>query len=128
MSRPVKKINWKVVDEMLIAGCPGTEIAAIFGMHPETFYDKVKSTFNIGFSDYLQIKASEGKSNIRVHQYKKALGLSKKGDNTMLIWVGKQLCDQRENHEVSIQPETMTQFKQLMDQISKNQEESSHDD
>lgn len=112
---------------MIAAGCPGTEIAGAFGMHPETLYDKVKSTFNVVFSDYFQIKASEGKSNIRVQQYKKALGLSKKGDNTMLIWVGKQLCDQKENHEVSVQPETMTQFKSLMDQISKNQEESNND-
>ncbi len=96
MCRPEKTIDWERVDEMLEAGCLGTEIAPFFNMHHETFYDRVAKKFGIGFTEYMQQKRSKGDSLIRESQFKKAI---KKLDNTMLIWLGKQRLGQRENLE-----------------------------
>jgi|SRR5579864_2193260 len=92
MARPEKNIDWKVVDHLLMAGCKGTEIAANFDMHPDTFYIKVEEQYKMGFSAYSQEKRSKGDSLLRAKQFEKAL----EKDNTMLIWLGKQRLDQRE--------------------------------
>lgn len=91
--RPTKPLDWVKVDLMLVSGCPGTEIAHEFDMHPETFYDRVVKEKNVGFTEYCAIKRHSGENSIRVAQFKKAVELL---DNTMLIWLGKQRLDQRE--------------------------------
>ena len=92
MSRPQAPIDWKKVDELLIAGCLGTEIAAYFSMHPNTFYDRVQLEFGIGFTEYSQQKRSKGDALLRARQYAKALS----GDNTMMVWLGKNRLNQRD--------------------------------
>jgi len=94
--RPLKLIDWAKVDELLIAGCTGGEVASYFGMHPTTFYNRVSDKFGISFTVYSQEKKQTGESILRAHQYAKALGLTKDGDNTLLIWLGKQRLNQRE--------------------------------
>lgn len=94
-----KIIDWKKVDDLLLAGCHGTEIAAYIGVHPETLYDRCKLEFGTVFSVYSQEKKSKGESILRAHQYAKAVGLTTKGDNTLLIWLGKNRLKQRENEE-----------------------------
>lgn len=115
MSRPEKLIDWDIVNEKILHGCPGTEIAACFGMHPETFYDRVKSTFNIGFSEYWQQKHMEGNTCLRKAQFEKAM----MGDNTMLVWLGKNRLKQSDSpQELNIGTETMTNFNAIMAQLS----------
>lgn len=99
MSRPEKPINWEVVENLLIAGCLGTEIAAQFDMHPNTFYDRVEKQYNLSFTDYSSEKKCKGNSLIRAKQFEKAV---KKGDNTMLIWLGKNRLGQKETQETVI--------------------------
>jgi hypothetical protein len=53
-TRPLKKIDWKVVDHLLEAGCYGTEIAANFGMHEDTFYQRVEDEKGMEFTAYKQ--------------------------------------------------------------------------
>jgi len=118
VGRPEKLIDWDLVDDLLMAGCLGTEIASNFDMHPDTFYRRVEEKKNIGFTEYCQQKRSKGKSFIRKKQFDKAL----EGDNTMLVWVGKQLCDQKENNEVSVAPETSKAFASIMDQLNRRRE------
>ena len=36
MSPPPIEIDWNIVDDFLIAGSSGTEVAAFFGMAPDT--------------------------------------------------------------------------------------------
>jgi hypothetical protein len=102
MVRPLKEVDWKKVDELMMAGCLGTEIAAYFGMHEDTFYKKVAQEKKMGFSAYLQLKHSHGESILRAHQYAKALGLTEKGDNTLLIWLGKTRLRQKEEKTIGI--------------------------
>src|SRR5580692_2837686 len=96
MSRPEIPIDWKKVDDLMVAGCMRTEIAAYFSMHPTTFYRRVEEQYNMSFTEYLSEKRSKGESILRAHQYAKALGITDKGDNTLLIWLGKTRLDQKE--------------------------------
>lgn len=92
MSRPRKEIDWSMVDKLLQAHTPGTEIAASFDMHPETFYDRVKKEFRTGFTEYCAQKRSKGKNNLRLSQLKKAL----EGNTSMQIWLGKNWLGQKD--------------------------------
>jgi len=115
MSRPEKPIDWELVDELLLAGCTGIEIAPNFDMHYETFYDRVRAKYNIGFTEYCSLKRSQGDSILRKVQYDKAAS----GDNTQLIWLGKNRLKQSENpQEVAATQEIATHFKGIMDQLS----------
>lgn len=120
MSRPELEIDWQKAEEFAMAGSPGTEIAAYFGMHPNTFYRKVEQKFKISFSEYLQEKKSKGEVFIRAKQYAKALGLTDTGDNTLLIWLGKTRLNQREQDNSHVPP------KDLQVDTENNQMEENH--
>lgn len=121
MSRPEIPIDWKRVDELLTAGCLGTEVAAYLGMHPDTFYHRVEEKHGMGFSEYFAGKKSNGNALLREAQYTKAM---KKSDNTMLIWLGKQRLGQKENSgEMVISDDVLKAFNELMSQVDKAQSE-----
>jgi hypothetical protein len=84
-SRPQIKIDWKRADYLLKCGCPGTEVAAEFGMHPETFYDRCVLEKGIGFTEYQAKLKATGDAAIRAKQFEDALGLSKKKGNVPLL-------------------------------------------
>ena len=96
MSRPQAEIKWDEVDDLLMAGCSGVEISGYFGIIPNTLYDRCEKDKGILFSKYSQDKRAKGQSFLRAHQYAKALGKTDKGDNSLLIWLGKQRLDQRD--------------------------------
>lgn len=122
MSRPEISIDWQRVDELLEAGCPGTEIAAHIGMHRETFYDRVVKKFNVSFSDYSAQKKAKGDSLLREAQFKKAV---KKLDNGMLVWLGKQRLNQRENViDNEATEETNKLYQHVIDQLTSLQKEA----
>lgn len=91
-SRPIKPVDWDLVDELLLAGCNSVEIAPHFNLHPTTFCEKVFVRYNMTFTAYSTEKRSEGHSILRKAQFDKAT----KGDSTMLIWLGKNRLDQRD--------------------------------
>jgi len=117
MSRPEKPIDWAKVDQLLMAGCKGTEICPHFDMHHETFYNRIQDKYGMGFTAYSSIKKEQGESLLRAKQFEKAL----KGDSTMLIWLGKNRLKQHDKEEekqfVSFTPE---QIKSLKDNIDAN--------
>jgi hypothetical protein len=120
--RPSKPINWELVDELLLSGCLGTEIAPHFDMHPHTFYDRVELEYGITFTEYSSEKKAKGESILRHTQFKKAIGEIDKGDNALLIWLGKQRLQQRELAEVSVDPATTKAFGEMMNQLKSMQE------
>jgi len=95
MARSEVTIDWNKVNEFLAAGCSGCEIASEFGIHHDTLYDRTVKEFNKSFTDYSAEKRSKGDARLRLVQYQKAI----KGDNTQLIWLGKQRLGQREPKE-----------------------------
>lgn len=100
MSRPEIPIDWKKVDDLLIAGCLGTEIAAHFNIHPDTFYRRVEEKFGMGYTAYSNEKRFKGDSILRAKQFETAI----KGNVTMQIWLGKQRLDQKEHFDAPSAP------------------------
>lgn len=120
--RPGKIIDWRKVDELLIAGCTGTEVAANFDIHPNTFYDRIEKEYGISFTEYSSQKKQTGHSILRAVQYSKAIGATKEGDNTLLIWLGKQYLNQAENpRDMGVNDAIDKNFSALMEQIDKLQ-------
>lgn len=120
--RPKSEIDWKNVDELLEAGCSGAEIAANIGINPATLYDRCQIDHNKMFSEYSQEKQSKGDSLLKKVQFDKALT----GDNTLLIWLGKCRLKQKEHQDEVIAKEVELKFDQLMRQMQKDKENTSH--
>lgn len=104
MARPEKEINWELVDNLLMAGCSGPEIAPHFDVIPETLYERTVKEHGISFSRYSQLLRQKGDALLRAQQYAKALGKTTLGDNTLLIWLGKNRLGQKETHESDAAP------------------------
>lgn len=94
--RPCVTIDWKLVENALQSHCTGPEIAAYLGIHPETLYDNVRRKFGITFTDYSAKFKAKGKSLLRMTQFDEAI---RKRDRGMLVWLGKQILDQRDNKD-----------------------------
>jgi IS30 family transposase len=84
--RPKAIIDWKKVDGYLRAGCTGTSIAGLLGIHHDTLYDACQREHKTDFSAYSQQKKAEGISLVRATLYQKALT---EKDNTCLIFIAK---------------------------------------
>ena len=115
--RPQKPIDWNRVDELILKGCLGTEIAPRFDMHAVTFYNRVELEKGVTFTEYCIQKRPEGEGMLREAQFDKAM----KGDTSMLIWMGKQRLNQRETTTIDVPPETVKSFQGLMEQLEELQ-------
>jgi len=91
-------IDWKLVDDLLISGCLGTEVAAHFGIHAETLYRRCEKDKKVGFSEYLRQKRAKGDCLIREAQFDAAV---RGRDRGMLIWLGKNRLGQSDKAEVA---------------------------
>lgn len=109
-----KPVDWKIVDELLEAGCMGTEIAPRLGICAETLYLRCQADKNKHFTVYAQEKRACGDVLLKKKQFDKALGIDTTGDNTLLIWLGKTRLGQKED---ASQSENMAQLNQKFDQI-----------
>ena len=86
MARPKKyDIPPEKVEQLARYGCTNTEIAQFYGCD--------ESLIRKSYSEFLTKGRAEGKTNLRKWQY----NVAKKGNVTMLIWLGKQVLGQSEN-------------------------------
>ena len=70
------------------------------------------------FTAFQQQRRAQGESLIRHKQYQRALGLTDSGDNTMLIWLGKNRLGQRNEDKLSIvTQEQQTTLDKTMDMV-----------
>jgi hypothetical protein len=106
IGRPEIDLDWKKIDFLLEAGCPGTEVASHMGCHFETLYDRVEKKYGMPFSQYSYERRQKGDSSIRAKQYQKAL----QGDNHMLIWLGKNRLKQKDREDVAANEPTKVVF------------------
>jgi hypothetical protein len=102
--RPQIPIDWNLVDKFLEADCKGTEIAGHFGMHPDTFYERVKIEKGTGFTEYASSKKGRGDALLRAAQFAKAIGNNTKGNTEMLKWLGIERLGQGKNEKNTIPP------------------------
>jgi|SRR6185295_10498034 len=113
--RPKAEIDWKKVEDLLLAGCMGTGIAAYLGISPETLYDRCLIEKGKLFSQFSQEKKEKGDEILRAHQYAKALGLTDKGDNTLLIWLGKTRLKQIDASQLAAAEASKTNYNIITD-------------
>ncbi len=90
MARPPKEINWEQVLLRMQARNTAAQIAQVFNLDINTFYDRFKKEFGSSFSDYAVKEKEHGVSNIAYMQYTKAL----KGSEKMLTLLGKEWIGQ----------------------------------
>lgn len=113
--RPLISIDWKKVDQLLISGCRGTEVASFLGIHKDTLYDRCVKEKNMSFSDYSAQKRQKGDSLLKHKQFQ----IGMEGNTTMLVWLGKQRLKQKEN------PQTADDFNgslaELLDLLKKKE-------
>lgn len=87
-------IDFKKVDQLLIAGCTGREIAGQLGFHEDTLYNRIKEEFGIGFSAYSAAKYSTGDGMIKAKRFGKAM----EGNVQILLYLSdKRLKEENKN-------------------------------
>jgi hypothetical protein len=96
--RPRLDIDWKMVGEMIEGGAFATHIADRLGIDRDTLYIRCQSDNDMDYSAFAQQKKANGASNIHIAQYELAV---KEKNPTMLIWLGKVRCGQKDTDDGS---------------------------
>ena len=88
--RPRKEIDWEAVERLAMIQCTQQEIASFIGVDINTLrqHSEFLTIYNKG--------QDAGKMSLRRKQW----AALEKGNNTMLIWLGKQYLGQRDRHDV----------------------------
>ena len=98
MGRRKKPIDWDIAKRLCECHCTRQEIAAKLGVAVTTMKERCFNENGITFEQFYNDGVKTGNASIRAVQYSKAL----KGDNTMLLWLGKNRLGQTDRHEVEI--------------------------
>lgn len=88
MARPLLDIDPKQVEQLAMIQCSYDEMAAVLDCDPKTLSNR--------FSQAIKKGREQGKSSLKRAQYKSAMD----GNSTMLIWLGKQHLDQKDEHHI----------------------------
>src|SRR5687768_14523806 len=88
--RPRKEIDQPTFEGLCEIQCTLEEIAGVFRMSEDTVERWCKRTYELGFADTYKKFSATGKTSLRRQQFE----LAKKGNATMLIWLGKQYLGQ----------------------------------
>jgi hypothetical protein len=92
--RPPAIIDLVTVERAASIGCPVEEIAALLGIGRRTLYDHIER--DPAVADALEKGRGTGRATIRRMQWEKAQA----GDTSMLIWLGKVMCGQKDTSAV----------------------------
>lgn len=97
MGRPLKEINWEIVDKYLEAGTRnGAALARKFRIQSDTFYRRFKEEYGCAFQDYNVDSQGIGVEDIRLMIHAKALNNKAPGNATMLMFLGRCLLGMKE--------------------------------
>lgn len=90
MARPRKKIDPEQVLKLAAINCSYEEMAAVLKCD--------ESTLTRRFAQVIKEGRANGRMSLKRKQYEVAMG----GNVGMLVWLGKQLLDQKERSEIDI--------------------------
>jgi hypothetical protein len=107
MAPPLKKVDPKLVQDLAALGCKTTEIASVTGVSVDTLDRR--------FADEM----AKGRDNLRVSLRRWQLEAAKKGNVTMLIWLGKQLLGQSDKIEQLTEVAAAPGFKLVVEDYTK---------
>jgi len=99
MSKTKVKIDWKQVEDLLMADCSGVQIAARLGIHENTLYKRCKDDLKVEFVAFSQQKKAKGDCLLKVKQYESAV---KDKNIPMQIWLGKQRLGQKDKTDLEV--------------------------
>lgn len=98
MARPKKEIDWEMVDKLCAIHCTGEEIASILDVSYDTLQRRCQEEHECGFADYYKKASASGKMSLRRKQYDVAMA----GNVPMLIWLGKNTLNQRDQVDTEV--------------------------
>lgn len=84
MGRPKKKVDPKMVQDLASIGCKVNEIAKLLEVSEDTLHRR------------FALELAKGKENLKMSLRRWQLEAAKKGNVSMLIWLGKQYLEQRD--------------------------------
>jgi len=96
MGRPKIEINWDEFKKLCLMQCTIAEIADWFKCSVDTIQKRCYEVKKTTFTAYFKKNASAGKISLRRAQFKSATG----GNVSMLIWLGKQYLNQKDNPDL----------------------------
>jgi hypothetical protein len=88
--RPRKELNQQTFEGLCEIQATLEEIAGVLRVSEDTIERWCKRTYELGFADAFKKFSATGKTSLRRYQF----DLAKKGNATMLIWLGKQYLGQ----------------------------------
>jgi len=98
MGRPLLPVDWGLVDKLLSIQCTKLEICGVIGVSDDTLSRRCQDEKGTTFAEYSVQKKTPGRMNLRRKQFEVALS----GNVAMLIWLGKQILDQKDKSEVEL--------------------------
>jgi hypothetical protein len=114
--RPRKEIAQHTFEGLCEIQCTLEEIAGVLRVSEDTVERWCERTYELGFADTYKKFSATGKTSLRRQQFE----LAKKGNATMLIWLGKQYLGQMDkptdDSDEDLNPEEAA--KQLCSMIS----------
>lgn len=104
--RPPKEFDKEHFEYLCSIQCTEAEILGFFHTTDKTLDAWCKRTYKDGFSEIYKRHAAVGKTSLRRWQWQAA----KKGNTSMLIWLGKQVLGQKDTVEVDADVKTGVQI------------------
>lgn len=90
--RPLKHIDFDLVEKLAAICCTSDEIAAVTGVCKRTLENKAL--------EFIQRGRNRGRAALRREQFR----MAKAGNPTMLVWLGKQWLAQTDRHDLTVRP------------------------
>lgn len=106
MARPKAKIDPETVEKLAAIHCTVDEMASVLGCDRRTLQRR--------FALAMENGRNKGKMSLRRKQYELATG----GNVPMLIWLGKQLLEQRDRREMTIEDMSKERFDQFLEGVA----------
>ena len=102
MVRPLKEIDWDLVDEYIESGCSGIEIAARFRIDSDTFYGRFKKEYGCCYQDYSAKGKDAGDAILKHTLYSKSMNNDFPGNTTLLMFLARCRLGMKEPETVHL--------------------------
>jgi len=118
--RPLKDIDYELLDDCCFIHCTGEEICHLLGIDYDTLNRRLKQDKNKCFTEYFAEKSAGGKKSLRRRQYEMA-----QDNPTMSIWLGKTWLQQGEMNTDFIYEKAKAEAKGKLDALKESAGENS---